>query len=252
MRKPHRASSTLVVIIYRLGIGGIAVMSLLAFMMPFALPRVLSWVQPEIIFLGDDNQKVLYLTIDDGPSSATEEIMSVLAKHRVPATFFIIGNHVHSDTQLSMLNEAGFSLGNHLRTTTRCSSLPLERFQEDFDFTDQLIHRFAKPAYFRPPSDFGTPDQLSYVRTKGYQPIVGTVFPLDHWVTHPAILAILVRWLAVPGGIIIMHDGDVRGHTTAKVLDRIIPILKNRGFTFEALTKPRPSKATKSSVNLRE
>src|SRR5882724_1613487 len=122
---------------FRLGVGGVALMGVLAFIIPFALPRVLSWLHPEIVFLGDNKRKVLYLTIDDGPSAATAEILSVLAKHRVPATFFIIANHVHSDAQLSMLSEAGFSLGNHLRTTTRCSSLPLKQFREDFDLTDR-------------------------------------------------------------------------------------------------------------------
>jgi peptidoglycan/xylan/chitin deacetylase (PgdA/CDA1 family) len=39
----------------------------------------------------------------------------------------------------------------------------------------------------------------------------------------------------VPGGILIMHDGDVRGRTTATVLDELIPQLKAAGYSFGRL-----------------
>jgi len=153
----------------------------------------------------------------------------------VPATFFVIGSRVHSDAQLRRIVEAGFSIGNHLRTTVQCSSLSLTEFRADFDFTDRLLRRFSAPAFFRPPSDLGTAEQLAYVASKGNQPVMGTVFPLDHWIQRPSVLAFLVRRLAVPGGIVIMHDGDVRGRTTAKVLADVLPALKRAGYTFESL-----------------
>lgn len=42
----------------------------------------------------------------------------------------------------------------------------------------------------------------------------------------------LVKWLAIPGGILIMHDGETRGARTAAVLDKIIPALKDAGYEF--------------------
>ena len=173
---------------------------------------------------------------------ATPSIMAVLKENHVPATFFVIGGRVHSDAQLRRIVEAGISLGNHMRTTARCSSLSLPEFRSDFDLTDRLLRRFSAPVYFRPPSDLGTPEQMAYVASKGYQPIMGTVFPLDHWIQKPSLLAPLTRWLAVPGGIVIMHDGDVRGRTTAKVLADVLPALKRAGYTFESLDRMTPAK----------
>jgi hypothetical protein len=40
-----------------------------------------------------------------------------------------------------------------------------------------------------------------------------------------------------------MHDGDSRAHTTARVLDEVIPKLKARGFRFETLATPEPNQA---------
>jgi peptidoglycan-N-acetylglucosamine deacetylase len=211
-----------------------------ALALPYVLPGALAWLHSEIQFRGDAKRKVLFVTIDDAPSGATAEIETVLAKYRVPATFFIIGDHVRSDAQLTSIVAAGYSLGHHMRTTERCSKLPFDRFRTEFDFTDRLLRRFDVPRYFRPPSDFGTPEQMGYVRSKAYQPVLGTVFPLDHWIQRPSILALLVRWLAIPGGIVIMHDGDLRGHTTAQVLDQVIPILQRNGYEFGALFPSRP------------
>lgn len=204
-------------------------------LLPRALPSFLAWGRPDILFRGGTDKPRLFVTIDDAPSESTAAILAVLKKHRVPATLFVIGNRVRSDLQLSRIVDSGYTLGNHLRTTERCSRLSIERFKEDFDFTDHLLRRYSPSEYFRPPSDLGTREQMVYARSRNVQPVLGTVFPLDHWIQRPALLGWLVRWLAVPGGIIIMHDGDSRGRTTAQVLDDVLPRLKRAGYQFEAL-----------------
>src|SRR5215469_4634174 len=201
--------------------------------LPRLLPHLLSWSHPDICFRGNADRKRLFLTIDDSPSESTPEILVVLQKHNVPATFFIIGNRVHSNAQLKIIVDAGHQLGNHTYTHQRFSSV--ESFSADFDLTDQLLRRFSTPRYFRPPYGASTAEQTAYVRSKGYLPVLGTVFPFDYRIQRPWILALLVRWLAIPGGIIIMHDGDVQGRTTAQVLDNVLPALKRAGYTFDAL-----------------
>ena len=39
---------------------------------------------------GETEEKVVYLTFDDGPSSTTESILDTLKQEQVPATFFVI------------------------------------------------------------------------------------------------------------------------------------------------------------------
>lgn len=212
---------------------------------PYLLPRLLSWWQPAIVSLGDTSKKVIYLTIDDAPTDSTCAILTVLAKYRVPATFFIISGRVHSDSDLQAIVKAGHSLGHHMKSTKRCSQLEWGDFKSDFNETDILLKRFFPATYFRPPSDFGTQQQLNYAKAKGFTPILGTIFPLDHWFEQPSLLSWLCRWLVTPGGIIIMHDGNNRAPRTAEVLDDIIPRLQRAGYQFVPLPSlPRESADT--------
>ena len=66
------------------------------FVLPHLLPTIGEWLGPQIVFSISTKEPTIYLTIDDGPSKHTDEILAVLARHRVHATFFIIGDHVTS------------------------------------------------------------------------------------------------------------------------------------------------------------
>jgi len=227
----------------------LGVLSIAAFLAaPHILPAALSFCRPDICFEVPTKEKQLFVTIDDAPSKNTGEILGVLRKHHVPATFFVIADRVQTPAQLEEIVHAKQSLGNHLKTTRACSKLSLPEFQSDFDACSELLKRYSTPQFFRPASDFGTKDQIAYARSKGYQTIMGTVFPLDHWINNPNLLAHIVRWEAMRGGILIMHDGDVRGGTTAAVLDRLIPELKAAGYSFGRL-EIEPNQTSPSEPN---
>jgi peptidoglycan-N-acetylglucosamine deacetylase len=209
--------------------------SLLA--LPHVLPWALSRYRPDIRFTGATKGKTLFLTIDDAPSKNTPEILRVLRKHDVTATFFVIADRVQSKTQLDEVVASGHSLGNHLKTTKACSKLSLAEFRSDFDTRSAVVEQRGKARLFRPASDFGTKEQIAYAQSKGYRATLGTVFQLDHWICDPRWLVGITRWLTVRGGIVILHDGDVRGHTTAAVLDQPIPTLKAAGYVFDRLDR---------------
>jgi len=236
---------------FRLGAGAsVLAIVLAAFALPRLLPSVLAAYRGDLVFRVPpvDDGPTLYLTIDDGPSPATDEILRVLAKHRVPATFFITGSHVHAPAQLTAITAAGHDLGHHLQTTRACSRLSQEDFQRDFDQVDRVLAAAGGAHLFRPPSDFGTREQIAYAVSRGYRPVVGTVFPLDHWVEHPGRIRRLVRWLAIDGGIIILHDGATRGPRTAEVLDRLLPELQAAGYHFGRLATALPRPASSPAV----
>jgi peptidoglycan-N-acetylglucosamine deacetylase len=202
---------------------------------PYVLPWALARHRSDIQFAVATEKKTLFLTVDDAPSQNTSEILRVLKKHGVTATFFIIADRVKSPTQLDAIVAGGHSLGNHLKTTKACSQLSLAEFSADFDRCAALLEQHGKARLFRPASDFGTKEQIAYARSQGCRATLGTVFPLDHWISDSAWLARLSAWLAIRGGIVILHDGDARGQTTAEVLDRLIPKLKAAGYTFGRL-----------------
>jgi len=212
---------------------------------PELLPGILEWYRPEIVYRGDRHRKVIYVTIDDSPTSGTEKILAVLAKHRVPATFFVISGRIRSGADLRSIVEAGHSLGNHLRTTKACSRLGWDEFKADFDEADHALRRVSAVRFFRPPSGFCTVQQAQFARSRGCTPLLGTVYPLDALIQNKAALELLVRWLKIRGGILIMHDGDARAATTAAVLDEMIPELRRKGFAFASLQELNPGQPSR-------
>src|ERR1700745_3143755 len=74
---------------------------------PHVLPWVLSRYRSDIQFVVSTNEKKLFLSIDDAPSVHTTEILRVLKKHQVPATFFVIADRVKSPAQLDEIVVGG-------------------------------------------------------------------------------------------------------------------------------------------------
>lgn len=61
-----------------------------------------------------DSQKVVYLTFDDGPSKRTPEVLDILKKEGIKATFFVLGEQVERNPKLAKrMIEEGHSIGNH-------------------------------------------------------------------------------------------------------------------------------------------
>ena len=66
-------------------------------------------------YLGNTQEKVLYLTFDAGyENGCTEQILDTLKKHNVPAAFFLVGNYIQKNADLvrRMVSE-GHTVGNH-------------------------------------------------------------------------------------------------------------------------------------------
>lgn len=69
--------------------------------------EVVAAQQPETV---TPSGKVIYLTFDDGPSSYTDQLLRVLAKYHVKATFFVVGNNVE---RMREIVEGGHAIGIH-------------------------------------------------------------------------------------------------------------------------------------------
>lgn len=162
------------------------------------------------------------LTFDDGPDPRwTPQVLALLRKYHVKATFCLIGASAKKHPELvKKIVAAGNALCNHtthhdehLRDKSRAAILA------DMRQTSALITKASggvKPKYFRAPGGNWSPGVVSAARTLGMAAIGWQVDPRD-WTKPPAdTIVARVRLGTKPGSIILMHDGGGdRSHSVA-------------------------------------
>lgn len=125
---------------------------------------------PSQLNRADDAKRLVTFTFDDGPTpEVTPEILSILKKHRVKATFFVIGKYLDGDSgrakavrrSLKKVVAAGHLVGNHSWSHANLALLSPFEVTQEIDRSAEIIEKNTgtKPVLFRPPygllDDFG-------------------------------------------------------------------------------------------------
>ena len=221
----------------RAGCGVLAGGVLLILLLPWWLPRILSTVHPGIMFMLGGPGRTVALTIDDAPTPSTPAILAVLRKHDVKATFFVVTDKIGDGQALAEIVADGHEIAHHMKTAKPCVDMTLEDFRRDFDLASERLREWDHVPFFRPAWGLIRDDQLAHARAAGYTVVLGTVFPLDNHLTDSLAISRFARWLTVPGGIIILHDGGGVSRRTANALDDLVPKLRRDGYRFRALSR---------------
>jgi peptidoglycan-N-acetylglucosamine deacetylase len=200
-----------------------------------AVPNLLvEWAKrstPEVVFSVGVQEKVVALTIDDGPSPATADILAILEDHGAHATFFLIGDHVEERPALARrIVEAGHEVGHHMMEDRPSRGLPEDVFQEHFDEMDGILESLGGSDVFRPGSGWYNDRMIDVADERGYRTVLGSVYPFDAHVPWPTFLSWYVLQSTRPGSILVLHDGPERGARTAEVLRSVLPELARRGY----------------------
>lgn len=167
------------------------------------------------------------LTFDDGPAPTTPEVLDILAKAKVRATFFVIGRNVTALPQVVRRAVAeGHVVGNHTWSHRDLAALSAEDQQREVDLTNEELARVGvTTTLLRPP--YGSFDKRS--RRLGSALVLWDVDPLD-WRDHDAgLVARRVVGSAHRGSIVLMHDIQP---TTVAALPAIIKGLRAKGLTL--------------------
>ena len=95
------------------------------------------------------------LTFDDGPTpEVTPRILSCLEKAKVKATFFVTGEAVLANPELTIrIQEEGHQIGNHTYSHRRLSQLNFREIFSEIEHNNRLIKALTgkRPVLFRPP-----------------------------------------------------------------------------------------------------
>ena len=183
------------------------------------------------------------LTFDDGPSpQLTPYILDVLAAKRVPATFFLQGDHSAANPELvRRLHAEGHVVANHAWDHPWFPDLTPQEAEVEIERTNQVLTEItgARPTLFRYP--FGQPSPAGDAALARLGMSGGVHWkwssnkPGDFQCPGADALVDYVLTEAVDQAMILLHDaGDVVGCPPAQLeyLPRAIDALRARGVTF--------------------
>ncbi|GIM46517.1 hypothetical protein DNHGIG_20660 [Collibacillus ludicampi] len=192
-----------------------------------------------LFYKGPANVKKAALTFDDGPDIRfTPQILEILKRHGVKATFFIIGTRAQAHPEMvRRIAQEGHVIGNHTWTHPNLRKLSPGQVRAEIDKTNQELFKILGyyPDLFRPPYGSTTPSEVREIGSMGYKVIDWSVDTRDWAGTPTTQIMNYVRSEISPGGIILEHCAGGRGenlNNTINALPQIISLLKAQGFTL--------------------
>ena len=208
---------------------------------PAALILYFQYRWPDVLWRVSTSSKVIALTIDDGPSEYTEEIMQILRDNEATASFFIIGSQVpgHEETLQNLIRN-GNELANHAMHDEPSRSLSDAALVDQVHSVEDILHTAYDavdaqhpPKYFRPGSGFFNERMRKTLRRLDYRLVLGNVYPHDPNISFWRINASHILSMVRPGAIVIIHD---RRSWTAPMLRAVLPKLRRQGYHVTTIT----------------
>ncbi|WP_315794460.1 polysaccharide deacetylase [Paenibacillus sp. BIC5C1] len=195
----------------------------------------------------DENpqDKVVYLSFDDGPGNHTREVLDILRKEQALATFFVLGEQAERYPEMiRAVVEDGHALGNHTFNHN------YEQLYSDFKVfwkqikqTEAVVERITgfRPNLVRAPGGtYGHFDKSYFdlLKLGGYTVMDWNVDSGDSKRKAVPAKEILRNATKVPAGarsvIVLMHDGGAHAETV-KALPGIIKYYRDQGFRFDTM-----------------
>lgn len=195
----------------------------------------------DVLWRVSTSSKIVALTIDDGPSEYTDEIIQILKTSGASATFFIIGSHVagHEETLQDLIRK-GSELANHAMHDEPSRSLSDAILVSQIQSVEEMLHKAyaavdeePPPKYLRPGSGFFSERMRKMLGRLGYRLVLGSIYPHDPHIPFWRINASHILSMLRPGGIIVCHD---RRSWTIPMLRKVVPEIRRKGYRIVTIT----------------
>ena len=192
-------------------------------------------------YLGNTEEKVIYLTFDCGyENGCTEDILDALKKHHAPGAFFVVGNMIETAPDIvRRMAEEGHIVGNHTYHHPDMSAISdKETFKKELDLLAELYQETVGqelPMYYRPPQGKYSEENLRMAKELGYTTVFWSLAYVDWYVddqptAEEAYAKLLPR--IHDGAIVLLHTTST---TNAKILDELLTKWEEMGYTFASL-----------------
>ena len=186
------------------------------------------------------------LTFDDGPNDPhTLNLLDVLSKHSVHATFFLVGRYVRQRPDIvAEVAKQGHVIGNHTFTHPLLTFQTSTRIREEIVRCGNAINEAVgeHSSLFRPPWGGRRPAVFRIVRQLGLEPVMWNITGYDWKATSAEFIEQKVTHRVRGGDVLLLHDG---GHVsfgtdrsaTVAAVDRLLTRYLAEGYSF--VTIPR-------------
>lgn len=186
----------------------------------------------------DPSKPTIALTFDDGPNTTTTaEILDLLEKYQVRASFFLIGSNLNDETAkvVKRAYDLGCDIENHSMTHSYMDKMTADEIADEINTLNDKIKDITgeAPKFFRPP--------YIAVNNVMYDTIDMTFISglgcndWDEKVTTDRRVLVLQR-RAKDGLIFLLHDAEGNSQTV-EALDEAIPYLLEQGFQFATISE---------------
>lgn len=175
--------------------------------------------------------KVIALTFDDGPNvTTTNQVLDVLEKYNVRASFFLVGNNISEGTAdvVKRAYDMGCEIDNHSQTHSYMNKMEADEIQAEVKFTSDKVEeitgvptKFFRPPYIAVNSTMYDNITMPFICGAG----------CDDWDEKVDVQTRIDKTLeqACDGEIILLHDAQGNDQTV-EALDTIIPSLLEEGY----------------------
>lgn len=191
-------------------------------------------------YKADVTKKDIYLTFDNGYENGyTAQILDVLKKEKVPATFFVTGHYLDSAAPLvKRMVDEGHIVGNHSWHHPDLTQVNDEKLWNELEMvrakTEEITGQ-KKMAYLRPPRGIFSERTMELANKAGYTHVFWSLAFVDWNVnaqrgwqySYDNIMKQIH-----PGAVLLLHTVS---KDNADALEKVIQDLKKRGYTFKSL-----------------
>ncbi len=186
----------------------------------------------------DPSKPTIAITFDDGPNATTTmEILDVLEKYQVRASFFLIGTNINDESAKSVKRayDLGCDIENHSKTHSYMDKMTADEIKDEVAYVNDKVKEITgtTPKFFRPPyiavnnTMYGNID-MTFISGYG----------CNDWEDRVTAeyRAKYLEKKAADGVIFLLHDAEGNSKTV-EALDKAIPILLEKGFQFATISE---------------
>lgn len=203
-------------------------------------PKIVRSFFKNYIWHVETDEKILYLTFDDGPTpKVTKFVLDILKKHNAKATFFCVGENIIKHLELfKRIVSEGHTIGNHTQNHLNGWKTNVGDYLANTTICEKVIHQqtYKTQKLFRPPYGKLKNKQARQLINKGFEIIMWSILSgdFDEKITKKKCLYNVIS-KTEKGAIIVFHDSEKAFEKLKYTLPLVLNHYINKGYSFKEL-----------------